>query len=119
MSDVPIREFEHPIEKPSTQGAQLDTPNAVSTSADQPKWGGVTGVTADPSREAELGAGKWTEASERSAAHFAEAMSDAPTRELEDLSSDDRNWRWRLIVILCGVVVAAVAFYAFLELLGT
>ena len=104
---VPVQKAFHPAAERSNPSPQEQDQNNKTNDPDShaPKWSGIKGVTADPSRESELGAGKWTE-SGRSIEELTKGMSSAPVREL-DLTEDGRNWVGLLIVVLCGVLLAA------------
>ncbi|MCB9760000.1 MAG: PEGA domain-containing protein [Alphaproteobacteria bacterium] len=73
---------------------------------------GQVGITANPARERELGAGKWTEEG-RSLEELARDMPSAPTREL-DLDGGGVPW----LRIGVALVVVAIAVVGFLSTLG-
>ena len=69
-----------------------------------PKWMSAKKVTADPTRELELGAGKWGEARGNLDQDILRAvMSDNPVRELE---IEDGGSRWGLLLV--GVIIFVV-----------
>ena len=68
------------------------------------RWEGLSGVTGGESREAELGAGKWSEPA-RDLAALREEMDTSPVRELE-LEPQQASWP-----LLLGVAVVAALLF--------
>jgi len=70
--------------------------------------GGAVGVSGDTSREAELGAGKWTETGGRSFEELAKSLPDTPVREM---SIEGAGLPWGRILFLAALVFLAIAWW--------